>query len=98
MLRDRVAHRLHEAVDQRGREGVPAADWMRPAGTKPFPVPAGSALPTRRAIKGLGAARLGMGHGLQFVFDLQVAAQPGCAHGTGRQAGHAGEFDHLVVA
>jgi hypothetical protein len=32
VLRDRVAHRLHEAVDQRGRQLGAGRDWMRPAG------------------------------------------------------------------
>jgi hypothetical protein len=51
-----------------------------------------------RQSKALRAARLGVHHGLQPRLDLQVVAAARASHGARRQAGHAGELDHVLVA
>ena len=49
-----------------------------------------------QAVEVFGAMRLVVHHGLQLAFNFQVGAQPRRGHGARRQAGNAGEFQHVV--
>ena len=76
----------------------PASAWPSTLSMQNWPQ---SGLPSRsphcgQAVEPHGAVGLDVRDGLQLLAHAQVLVQPGRAHRARRQAGHAGELDHVL--